>query len=80
MPVPPVGGRVDSGFRTADNGTGCLIPAARAGPGSERAAIWIGATAAGAIATWIADAATGAALRRASFAPAEVPRITMGGD
>ena len=69
MPVPLVGGRVDSGFRTAANGTGCPILAARADQGSERAAIWIGAAAAGAIATWIAGAATGAALRRASFGP-----------
>jgi hypothetical protein len=57
MTVPPAGGRVDSGFRTADNGTGCLIPVALADSGSERAAIWIAA------------AATGAVGRHASFAP-----------
>jgi hypothetical protein len=48
MPVPPADGRVDNGFRSADNGTGCLIPAARSVAGSDRAPIWIAAAAAGA--------------------------------
>jgi hypothetical protein len=48
MPVPPADGRVDNGFRSADNGTGCLIPAPRAVVGSDRAPIWIAAAAAGA--------------------------------